>query len=178
MAFIADIEAMFHQVHILEKKRSFLWYLCWQDVNLQKLFNYKICVHVFGGTSSPGCCNYALRKTALDNVSSYSKEATNTLLRNFYLNDVLKLVLSVRDALTLIQEVTDLCKRGEFKLTKFITNKKDILFQIPDILRRDDAKDKNLIGSLLIERALGVFGDAENDIIKFKIDLKYQPMTR
>ena len=58
-------------------------------------------VHVFGGTSSPGCCNYALRRTALDNVSSYSKEVTNTLLRNFYV-DVLKSLPSVRDALTLI----------------------------------------------------------------------------
>ena len=98
-------------------------------------------VHVFGGTSSPGCCNYALRRTALDNVSSYSKEAINTLLRNFYVDDVLKSVPSVRNALTLIQEVRDLCKKGGFKLTKFISNKKDILFQIPDALRRDGAKE-------------------------------------
>ena len=127
---------------------------------------------------SRGYCNYALRRTALDNVSSYSKEATNTLLRNFYVDDVLKSVPSVRDALTLIQEVRDLCKKGGFKLTKFISNKKDILFQIPDALRRDGAKDKNLTGSLPIERALGIFWDAENDVIKFKIDLKDQPMTR
>ena len=110
-----------------------------------------MCVHAFGGISSPGCCNYALRRTALDNVSSYNKEPTNTLLRNFYVYDVLKSVPSVRDALTLIQEVTDLCKKGGFKLTKFISNKKDVLFQIPDALKRDGAKDKDLIGSLPIE---------------------------
>ena len=80
--------------------------------------------------------------------------------------------------LTPIQEVRDLWKRGGFKLTKFISNKKDILFQIPDALRRDGAKDKDLTGSLKTERALGVFWDAENDVIKFKIDLKDQPMTR
>ena len=67
---------------------------------------------------------------------------------------------------------------GEFKLTKFISNKKDILFQFPDALRRDGAKDKDLTGSLPIERALGIFWDAENDVIKFKIDLKDQPITR
>ena len=33
---------------------------------------------------------------------------TNTLLRNFYVDDVLKSVPSVRDALTLIQEVRNL----------------------------------------------------------------------
>ena len=52
------------------------------------------------------------------------------------------------------------------------------MFQIPDALRRDGAKDKDLTGSLPIERALGIFWDAENDVIKFKIDLKDQPMTR
>ena len=49
---------------------------------------------------------------------------------------------SVRNAPALIQEVTDLCKRGRFKLAKFISNNKDVFFQIPDALRRDDAKDK------------------------------------
>ena len=135
MAFMGDIVAMFHQVHIPGKERRFLRYLWWEDVNLEKLFDYETCVHVFGGTSSPGCCNYALRRTALDNVSSYSKEVTNTLLRNFYVDDVLKPVPSVRDALTLIQQVRVLCKKGGFKLTKFRSNKKDILLQIPNSLR-------------------------------------------
>ena len=80
---------------------------------MQKLTDYEICVHVFGGTSFPGCCNYALPRTALANVSSYSK-ATNTFPRNFYVDNVLKSVPSVRDALLLIQEVIDLCKRDGF----------------------------------------------------------------
>ena len=79
--------------------------LIWKNIN------YEMCVHVSGGTSSPGCSNYALRRTALDNGSSYSKEATNTLVRSFYVDDVLKSVPSVRDALTLIQEFRDYVKR-------------------------------------------------------------------
>ena len=83
------------------------------------------------------------------------------------MDDVLKSVPSVRDALTLIQEFRDLRKKGGFKLTKFISNKKDVLYQIADALKRDGAKDKDLTGSLPIERALGIFWDAENDVIKF-----------
>ena len=71
------------------------------------------------------------------------------------MNDVLKSVPSVRDTLTIIQEVRDLCKKGGFKLTEFISNKKDILLRIPDALRKDGAKDKDLTDSLPIERALG-----------------------
>ena len=98
MAFMADIEAMFHQVHIPEKERSFLRYLWWEDVNLEKLY-YEMYVHMFSGTLTPGYCNYTLRRAALGNVLSYSKEATNTLLRIFYVDDVLKSVPLVRDAL-------------------------------------------------------------------------------
>ena len=136
-----------------------------------------MCLHVFGGTSSPVYCNHALQRAALDNVSSYRKEATNTILRNFYVDGMLKSVPSAREALILIQEVTDLCKSDWFKPIKFISNKKHVLFQFPDALRRDGAKDKDLTGSFPIERVLGIFWDAENDVIKFKIDLKDQPMT-
>ena len=117
----------------------------------------------------PGCCIYALQRTALDNVSSYSIKATNTVMRNLYVDEVLKSVPSVRDALTLIQEVGDLCKRGGINLTKFISNKKDMLFQIPDALRRDAAKDKDLTGSLPIERSLEIFCDAEDDVINSRL---------
>ena len=59
-----------------------------------------------------------------------------------------------------------------------MSNKKDVLFQIPEVLGRDDAKCKYLTGSLPIERTLEIFWDAENDVIKFKIDLNDQPMKR
>ena len=93
-----------------EKVKCFLRYLWREDVNLEKIIDYEMCLHVFGGTSSPVYCNHALQRAALDNVSSYSKEATNTILRNFYVDGMLKSVPSAREALILIQEVTDLCK--------------------------------------------------------------------
>ena len=67
------------------------------------------------------------QKKALNNVSSCNKEATSTLLKNFYGNDVVRSLPSVRDAITLFQQVRNLCKRGGFKLTKCISNK-DIKF--------------------------------------------------
>ena len=32
---------------------------------------YDMCVHVFGGTSLSGCCNYTFRKTAANNASDF-----------------------------------------------------------------------------------------------------------
>ena len=52
------------------------------------------------------------------------------------------------------------------------------MFQIPDAIRRDSVKDKDLTCSLPTERGLEIFWDAENNVTKFKIDLKDQLMTR
>ena len=38
VAFMADIEAIFHQVHTPEKERSFLRYLWWEDVKCGKTY--------------------------------------------------------------------------------------------------------------------------------------------
>ena len=50
------------------------------------------------------------------------------LLENFYVDDVLKPVPSKSDALVIISEVADLCKRNGLNLAKFANNKKNRLF--------------------------------------------------
>ena len=70
------------------------------------------------------------------------------------MDDVLKSVLSVTDALPLVQKVGDL--RG-MKPKKFISNTKNILSQISGALRMDDAKEKDLTRSIPTERVLEIF---------------------
>ena len=71
VAFISDIEAIFYQVKVLVSQRSCLRYLWWNNNDLNREFvDYEMDVHVFGGTSSPGCCNYTLRRTTIDNAPS------------------------------------------------------------------------------------------------------------
>ena len=67
-----------------------------------------MCVHVFGTTSFPGCCNYALRKTAVDNASDFNVEVAETLMKKFYVDD-LKSVESEDSAIQCIQVVKKIC---------------------------------------------------------------------
>ena len=68
VAVISDTEYMFHQGLVREKDRSLLRFLWWENHDTRsKMLDFEMNVHVFGGTSSPSCCNYALKKTALDN---------------------------------------------------------------------------------------------------------------
>ena len=86
--FMGDIEATFCQVKVPDSQRSFSRYLWWNNNDLNgELVDYKIGVHVFEGSSSPGCCNYALRRTAVDNATKYDTAVAETLLHNFYVDD-------------------------------------------------------------------------------------------
>ena len=65
---------MLFQVLVIKEHRSLLRFLWWQDSNLSKsLIDHEICVHVFGGTSSPSCSNYVLKRTSIDEEGQFEK---------------------------------------------------------------------------------------------------------
>ena len=62
VAFLADIKGMFHKFHVAEQHRNFLRFLWWEEGNPNnKLLEYRMKVHLFGATSSPGCANFGLK---------------------------------------------------------------------------------------------------------------------
>ena len=65
---MCDIQVMYYQMQVHAEQRNVLRFLWCEDVNLGgNLLEHEMFVHVFGGSSSPVCCHYALRKTAIDN---------------------------------------------------------------------------------------------------------------
>ena len=76
-------------------------------------------VHLFGGTWSPSCCAYALRRTAEDNGVPYSPAAVETITQNFYVDDCLKSMPTVSEAINLVSELKTLVAEGGFNLTKW-----------------------------------------------------------
>ena len=56
--------------------------------------------------------------------------------KNFYANDLLKLVNAVKDAASIIHNVVAMCAADGFNLTKFTSNRKDVLLSIPNEERR------------------------------------------
>ena len=115
-----------------------------------------MCVYVFGGTSSSGCCNYALRKTAGDNASDFNVGVAEKLIKNFYADDLLKCVKYENSATQLIQDVRKIWQRGGFNLTKFTSNRKDVLKSVPKNHRKDGVKNRDLDGKLPEEGAVEI----------------------
>ena len=77
-------------------------------------------VHLFGGISSQSCSNYALKRMSVDNEKKFGSDAARTLRRNFHVDDMLKSSRGIDEAVDLIQRITNICKAGEFILTKFV----------------------------------------------------------
>ena len=115
----------------------------------------------------------------MDNEELYGNDVTTILERNFYIDDMLKGFPTAEEAITVIQQVKDLCSNGGFNLRKFISNNTTVLKSIPDDSRRTAVKDEELaLGCLSEDKALGVKWNTEKDTLGFTIKLVEKPLTR
>lgn len=178
VAFMSDVEAMFHQVHVSPEDRSALRFLWWPDGNMDlKPEELMMSVHLFGAVSSTSCANFALKKTAADNRDQFSHEAIKTIERNFYVDDCLKSVKSEQDAIQLAGELSQLLMKGGFQLTKWLSNSRKTIESIPESDRAAFVKDLHFEHTL-VERALGIQWNVASDVFSFKIATKDKPPTR
>ena len=114
-------------------------------------------VHLFGAGSSPGCSNFALKRTSEDGEKESAAGAAETLKKNFYVDDALKSVPTERDAIELVQAVKEMCAKGGFNLLKFVSNSGEVMMSVPPEDRAKEIKGLDLsINKLPIGRALGV----------------------
>ena len=180
VALMGDIEGMFHQVGVAEQDRDLLRFLWWKDGDLTKEpAEYRMTVHLFGATSSPACANYALKMAANENEKDLGSEAANFIRRDFYVDDGLTSVESIPDAVTLIRNTREMCRRGGFKLHKFTSSHKEVIEAIPIEDRAEGIQSIDLDKEAIpMERALGVQWCVEKDSFQFRIVLKDRPCTR
>ena len=121
-------------------------------------------VHLFSRVSTPSCANFALKKTAKDNHSTFSPEAVHTVKHNFYVDDCLKSVPTDESAICLLKELRELLSKGGFCFTKWLSNSRRVVESIPEAEKA--AAVKNLdFEHPIIERALRVQWQVGSDTL-------------
>ena len=169
IAFISDVEAMFHQVRVQPSDRDALRFLWWKDGDLDSPpKEYKMNVHLFGSASSPSCSNFALKRTAADNAAHFDDQTIETVQRNFYVDDCLKSVGDEDNAVKLAAELRSLLALGGLNLTKWLSNSKKVIESLPESERAAQVKDLDF-DKAHIERALGVRWNVASDTFGFAI---------
>ncbi|XP_042887248.1 uncharacterized protein LOC122263026 [Penaeus japonicus] len=158
VAIMSDIEAMYYQVKVTPSHRNALRFLWWTDGDLSKDPEiYRMTVHPFGGIWSPSCATYALLHTANDQKDNFDEE----------------------EAVNLRRSIASMLKTGGFKLTKWTSNSKHVLQDIPSDEQAKNVKSLDLDeDSLPVEHALGLEWNTINDTLAIRIQEKCRPQTK
>lgn len=88
-------------------------------------------MHSFGATSSLSCASFCLKKTALDNLDVFEEETINTVNWNHYVEYCLKSVPTTDKVARLSGQLRELLSRGGFRLTKWISNDRNVITTVP-----------------------------------------------
>ncbi|KAJ8375844.1 hypothetical protein SKAU_G00064240 [Synaphobranchus kaupii] len=179
IAIMCDVERMFHQFHVTKEHQDYLRFLWWDKGDLDsKPSVYRMGVHLFGAASSPGCSNFGFKYLASQGHGRFSEESIRFIQRGFYVDDGLTGVKSPAEAIHLVEESRALCRTGNLRLHKFVSNNKEVIAAIsPE--ERAQTKDLDMaLGELYIERALGVEWCVEADEFQFRVVVKENPLTR
>lgn len=98
---------------------------------------------------------------------------------DFYVDNGLKSVPSVEQAINLIENTKTLSKKGGFNLHKFISNQRDVLEAFPVEQHAKEIKELDMGKDLLpIKQALGVQWFMDSDELHFRAELEDRPLTR
>ena len=111
---------MFLQVGVLSRNQ-FLPRFLWREDTTSDVVVHQYTRHIFGKRDSPTCANFALRKTATDNMST-CPEAASVVNEKFYMDDYLDSFENVTHAIKNSRDLVSLLKLGGFNLTKFVSN--------------------------------------------------------
>ena len=180
IAFSCDIEKMFHQFRVERGHQDYLRFLWWEDGDLSRPpSDFRMKVHLFGATSSPGCANFALKKLA-DDHRHMGENATEFLRQDFYVDDGLKGEYSVKAAKDLLDKARLICAKGNLRLHKIVSNCAEVMESVPETERgrvppvcldadREDSK---------VEKTLGLQWCVNSDTLCFKLNLRENPLTR
>lgn len=145
IALSVDIVKMFRQIEVIESHRKYQKIL-WRFSPSEPIAVYQFTRVIYGQAAAPFLSVRAMCQCAHD----YSKKfpiGAKAVLESFYVDDGLTGADSIKEALTLKQQMTDLLKRGQFVLAKWASNKNELLqSDNPTYLEIKEPEIKSVLG--------------------------------
>ena len=163
IALTADVEAMFLQVKVPPADCKVLIFLR-RENNTEPISVYEYGRHICGAKSSPTCVNYALQQVGRDCRDDHGMVA-KLINRNFNMDDFVKSVASVEEAVGMYKSLRKSSADGGFQLTKWICNSEKVMDRIsPE--DRSGALSKTLEAEPLAPSILGLQWNVKSDSLE------------
>ncbi|XP_055623126.1 uncharacterized protein LOC129766576 [Toxorhynchites rutilus septentrionalis] len=143
----------------------------------QPITKYVLTTVTYGLAPSSFLATRTLRQLAEDEVDSFP-HAAEALKKDFYMDDFIRGENSVESAIQLRREMTELLKRGGFRLRKWCSNIQAVLEGVPE---EDLATQSNLsFDSDETIKTLGINWEPSTDQFRFSINIsrKEGPITK
>ena len=163
VAFVSDVECMFHSFHVTPRDRDALRFFWWADNDPSKeVTAYRANVHIFGNKSSPAIATYGLRYTTKDPEVSHLVKARNFILTNVYVDDGMGSADTVEEAIQILVEAREILARYNIRLHKIISPSEKLLsaFPVTELAKDVDTLD---ISRNPAQSALGVTWNIQSD---------------
>ena len=120
-----------------------------------------------------------MRRTAIENQTNASVNAQLAIQRYRYVDDLLISVEDSTQAVQLVYKLSDLLAGGDFQLTKYARNSREVLEAIsterlsPQLHEVDLHKEE-----LPMHKTLGLAWDPDSDQLRIKVAFGSHPLTR
>lgn len=156
VALMYDIKAMFSPLNVSEECWDLLRFLWWENGDTSREPQEKqMTVHPFNATSSPGCCNCALKTTA-NNKDTFGLNQLSCFAETSMLMMGSSRCHQLKRQLHLLRALKG-CASVASNVRKFTFNKGEVIEKISEIDRVEDVKNLEFHSDTLpMEHALGV----------------------
>ncbi|XP_062703701.1 uncharacterized protein LOC134286146 [Aedes albopictus] len=172
-AMTADIEKMYRMIKMHPMDHS-LQCIMWREDATKPIRFFVLTTVTYGTSSAPYLATRCLRKLAEDEKAKFPV-AADTIIYEFYVDDMLKSVDSVEEAVQLSKDLIHVLGTAGLTLRKWSSNSRELLDQIPPYLR-DERSSLDLERSNPTVKTLGIKWEPRSDIFRFTVP-QWNPAT-
>ncbi|XP_041427144.1 uncharacterized protein LOC121396364 [Xenopus laevis] len=180
IAFMADIQQMFHCFLVKEEHRNYLRFFWYRnnDPN-EDIVEYRMRVHIFGNSPSPAVTIYGLRLSAQEGEAKYGSDARSYVEKDFFVDDCLKSTPTNESAISLLKRTREMLALSNLRLHQIASNSRELMEAFSNQDHASDLKDLDLdTDSLPLQRSLGLLWNFKADTFTFQINKEEKPFTR
>ncbi|UYV62176.1 hypothetical protein LAZ67_1008122 [Cordylochernes scorpioides] len=147
--------------------------ILWKPSPEEPVVDYRLLTVTYGTTSAPFLAMRTLQQLAEDEGQNYP-EASRVTLNDFYVDDLLTGAQTIAETKELIDQLTDLMKKGGFHLRKWNSNCHEIVSHVEEM---NEEKKINLEKGA-ISKILGIVWDHVQDTFRVNITLPEEVVTK
>lgn len=160
----ADIAKMYRMILVNPDHRA-LQKIFWRENSNEKLNEYTLNTVTYGTKSAPYLAIRCLKQLGLENSEKFPV-ASQVILKDFYVDDMLTGSSNREDAITLGKQVMSILRSGCMDLRKWVSNDSDVIKELTGI---DSNLDNVHFGEKDQNKTLGLYWAFKSDHLMYSI---------